>query len=144
MLQNINFNITCLPKPYQKNFTFYWSEIDSVVSNFLCQNVQTTVGGGVRAKSERPHFFWLLPLAILTLFLMVIIFILQSVWNWTCWVNSSKQYQSICFFQNWNCFTLVKNEEIKTDKNYTVSDRKYFVFQYFDDHKKREQSGKEK
>ena len=53
----MNFNITYLPKPYQKILLFDLSEIDFVFSNFLCQNVQTTVGGGgVRAKSERPNF----------------------------------------------------------------------------------------
>ena len=32
-------------------------KIDFVLSDFLCQNVQTTVGGGaVRVKSERPNF----------------------------------------------------------------------------------------
>ena len=43
---------------HRKVLLFDLSEIDFVFSNFLCQNVQTTVGGGggVRAKSERPNF----------------------------------------------------------------------------------------
>ena len=33
------------------------SEIDFVCSNFLCQNVQTSIGGGgVQTHSERPNF----------------------------------------------------------------------------------------
>ena len=45
------------PSPIRKIPLFDLSEMDFVISNFLCQNVQTTVGGGgVRAKSERPNF----------------------------------------------------------------------------------------
>ena len=40
------------PKPYQKNPLFDWSEIDFVISNFVCQNVQTTVGVGGGPNSE--------------------------------------------------------------------------------------------
>ena len=48
--KHINFSITYQPKPYQRKITFLLirilSEVDFVLSSFLCQNVQTMVGGG--------------------------------------------------------------------------------------------------
>ena len=47
MLLNIWTSIShTYPSPIRKNLLFDLSEIDFVFSNFLCQNVQTTVGGG--------------------------------------------------------------------------------------------------
>ena len=47
--KHIYFSITYQPKPYQK-ISIFWlirilSEIDFTLSNFRCQNVQTTRGG---------------------------------------------------------------------------------------------------
>ena len=58
MLQNIWTLISHTnPSPIRKIPLFDWSEIDFVISNFVCQNVQTTVGGGgFQTKSERPNF----------------------------------------------------------------------------------------
>ena len=44
------------PSPIRKKSLFDWSEIGFIISNFLCQNVQTTLGGEVWTKSEHPNF----------------------------------------------------------------------------------------